>query len=400
MKRFTKVNLKNNGSAIVLAMFAVLILFIMGVALLRIGLTSRIFSIRNTEQIRARDAADAGLAKALYEMNKKLLSKPWDDSSLPSASDVQLEDSDNFYTFDVTKDASSNYFMESTGSAGQARRTVRTSLRLAGPFDYALFTNDAITVFNSAAVSQYNNGPEDGSLKVGTNSIQGDKVQLKSSAVINGDVLVGPGGDPAVVIDNKGTITGDTSTLAERNELTNVTVPAAVSGLGYYSPQKVKDDLSLPTGSYKLETIDLGTKKTLTITGQVTIYVTSSVTLGNKAEIKVNPSCSLIMYVTGNLEGKDDSSFNNTTCIPKNMQIYGLSSCTSMAFKNSTALYGTIYAPNANVTYYNKSGAYGSVVAKSFEQKNSAAFYYDANLKDVTVNDILMKFVYNRWSED
>jgi len=402
MKTFAKLNLKNNGSAIVLAMFTVLILFIMGVALLRIGLTSRIYAIRNAEQMRAKVAADAGLTKALYEMNKKLLSKPWDGSTLPSASDVQLEDSPDFYSYTVTKDASGVYFIESIGDAGPSQRTVRTSLRLSGPFDFALFADDAITLYNSATIDQYNNGPEDGSLQVGTNNTTKREVAIKNDAVINGDVLVGPGGDPAVVIENKGTITGDTGSLAEENELTDVTVPAALVALP--SSGTISGNTTLPAGSYKYSSIDLdkdkGTPEVLTINGHVTLYVTKIVGLKNSAEIKINPSCSLVMYIGINLDGGNSSSFNNTTCIPKNLQIYGLNSCTSVVFKNGSALYGTIYAPNANVTFNNSAAAYGAVVANSFEQKNSAPFHYDTNLKDVTVNDDLVKFVYNKWNED
>ena len=400
MKTFAKLNLKNNGSAIVLAMFAVLILFIMGVALLRIGLTSRIYAIRNAEQMRAKVAADAGLTKALYEMNKKLLSKPWDGSTLPSASDVQLEDSPDFYSYTVTKDASGVYFIESTGDAGSSQRTVRTSLRLSGPFDFALFADDAITLYNSATIDQYNNGPEDGSLQVGTNNTTKKEVAIKNNAVINGDVLVGPGGDPAVVIDcfPGGIITGDTGSLAQENELTDVTVPAALVALP--SSGTISGNTPLSAGSYKYSSIGLGNSKVLTINGQVTLYVTGGVTLNTSARIDVNQTASLVMYIGGNLEGKNSSSFNNKTCVPKNLRVYGLNSCTSMVFKNGSALYGAVYAPNANVTFDNSAGAYGAVVANSFEQKNSAAFHYDTNLKDVTVNDDLVKFVYNKWNED
>ncbi len=76
---------KKRGSAIPLAVVAVVILLAMGMGLLRLGLNSRIFSIRTTSDIAARSAADAGLTKALFEMNEKLQVKPWDDSTLPQA---------------------------------------------------------------------------------------------------------------------------------------------------------------------------------------------------------------------------------------------------------------------------------------------------------------------------
>ncbi len=76
---------KKRGSAITLAVVVVLILLAMGTGLLRLGLNSRIFSIRTASDIAARSAADAGLTKALFEMNEKLKVDTWDSSSLPQA---------------------------------------------------------------------------------------------------------------------------------------------------------------------------------------------------------------------------------------------------------------------------------------------------------------------------
>ncbi len=63
--------LKKRGSALVTVMCVVVILLAMGMGLLRLGLNSRIYSIRTSSDIAARSAADTGMTKALYEMNKK-----------------------------------------------------------------------------------------------------------------------------------------------------------------------------------------------------------------------------------------------------------------------------------------------------------------------------------------
>ena len=52
---------KKRGSAIPLAVVAVVILLAMGTGLLSLGLNIRIFSIRTASDITARSAADAGL---------------------------------------------------------------------------------------------------------------------------------------------------------------------------------------------------------------------------------------------------------------------------------------------------------------------------------------------------
>ncbi|MHC4526603.1 MAG: hypothetical protein ACYS29_01890, partial [Planctomycetota bacterium] len=74
---------KRSGSAIVLVMLAAVLLMAMGVGLLGLGLRGRILATRNAEQVQARCAADAGLTKALFEMNRQLQIKPWSGSTLP-----------------------------------------------------------------------------------------------------------------------------------------------------------------------------------------------------------------------------------------------------------------------------------------------------------------------------
>lgn len=388
------------GSAIVLVMFAVLILFLAGFSLLRMGLNSRIFAIRDAEKIQAKNAADAGLTKAIYEMNQKLLEKPWDGSTLPYAVNSQLENTNSTYSFSVTGDMSGGYSIESTGSCGQAQRTVRATLRLEGPFEFAIFAEDSISLKNGSIIDWYNNDADDDSLQVGTNSIGSADVALKNSAVINGDVLVGPGGNPSAVIDNKGTITGKEDNLPHRNELRSVTVPSDIAAKA--SGGTISNNTTLTAGRYKYTSINLGNNKILTIDGAVVLYVTGNSSFGNSASVNINNNSSLVLYAGGNFDGKNGAGFNNqnSSKVPKQLQIYGLDTCTSMDFKNNSELYGTIYAPKASVVFHNGIPTYGAVVANTFEQKYTADFHYDASLRDVNYTDELINFVINRWSED
>ena len=97
-----KLQLKNNGSALPLAIVAVAILLVLGSTLLSMGLSSRIYSLRTATDITARCAADAGLTRALYEMNQKLKVKPWDDSTLPLEKQISLTNCDANYSYIVT----------------------------------------------------------------------------------------------------------------------------------------------------------------------------------------------------------------------------------------------------------------------------------------------------------
>jgi len=257
---------KKRGSAIPLAVVAVLILLAMGTGLLSLGLHSRINSIRTTSDIAARSAADAGLIKALFEMNEKLKVEPWNDSSLPLGTNISLPNCDAVFSYTVTGDLSSGYTVESTGISGQAQRTVSCTLQLRGPFEAAIFTKNGMELNNSAVVDWYNNTEDDKIMQIGTNSTASGSVVLRNSATVYGDVVVGMGGDPGVVINDYGaTVTGDTLALTERYVMQPVTVPEWLESLPSSGAIPNDTNDTTITTSARYSSIDLGNSETVTI---------------------------------------------------------------------------------------------------------------------------------------
>jgi choice-of-anchor A domain-containing protein len=391
---------KKRGSAIPLAVVAVLILLAMGTGLLSLGLHSRINSIRTASDIAARSAADAGLIKALFEMNEKLKVKPWDDSSLPLGTNISLPNCDAVFSYTVTGDLSNGYTVESTGIFNQAQRTVSCTLQLQGPFEAAIFTKNGMELNNSAVVDWFNYTEEDKIMQIGTNSTTAGSVILRNSSTVYGDVVVGMGGEPGVVINDYGaTVTGDTSALTERYVMQPVTVPEWLELLP--SSGAIPNDINdtTITTSARYSSIDLGNSEIVTISGDITLYITGDIILDNSAELGIEEGASLILYLGGDFEGKNSSTVNNETQDAQKLKIYGLDSCETIQFKNSSDFYGAIYAPNADVVMNNSANIYGSVVSKSFDQKNSGTFNYDVTLRDVSINDEAVYFTITNWHE-
>ncbi|MHC4533320.1 MAG: DUF7305 domain-containing protein [Planctomycetota bacterium] len=388
---------KKRGSAIAFVMLVVVLLISMGMGLLNLGLHSRTISIRTTSDIAARCAADAGLTKALFEMNEKLKVKPWNDSILPLETEISLPNCDAVYSYTVTNDSGS-YTLQATGTSAQSQRTVSCTLQLQGPFEAAIFTEGFINLHNSAEVDWYNYDADDSNMKVGTNSTTDGSVRLANSAIIKGDVAVGMGGDPDTAIDlrNSAIIEGQTSALTEEIELFPITVPETIDSLP--SGGDINNNITI-SSSGKYSSIDLGNSETAIISGDVTLYITGDITLGNSAELQVEENSSLTLYLGGDFEGKNSSSVNNLTEDAKNLQIYGLNSCEELRFKNNSDLFGTIYAPNADVIMNNSATVYGAVVSKSFDMKNSGVFMYDASLRDASINDEAVHFKITNWHE-
>jgi len=395
-----KIYLQRGGSVLVLVLLAIVILLVTGTGLLALSEHGQIQAIRTGAEIAARSAADAGLTMAVFEMNEQLEVEPWDDGILPEATDEALPNCDAVFSCTVTGDVGGGYTIVSTGNCGRAEKTVSCILPLKGPFESAIFGRQGISLNSGTVVDWYNYDADDEDFQIGTNSIISDSIDLKNGVTVNGDVVVGLSGDPAVVIKDGGaTIRGEIYAASETYELPAIMVPGWLGPLP--SGGTIEDDTTI-SSSGKFDEINLETGKTIIIDGDVTLYVIGDITLKNSAELQIadNGSASLILYLGGDFEGKNGSNVNNLTEDPQKIKIYGLGSCQSIVLKNSSDFYGAIYTPNADVVMHNSVDVFGSVVADSYEQKAASVFQYDASLRDVSVNDEAVRFVVKNWSDE
>ena len=394
--------LKRRAFIAPMAMVVAVVLSIIGVGLLSIGFNRRMTSIRANRRIAARSAADYGLTKALYEMNQKLRAETWNDTSLPTESDASVPGTNALYSYSVSGDMWTGYTAQATGTCGFATRAIDCDLKLKGIFEHAILTRTTLDLINDSLIDWFNYDDDDERLKVGTTSVLPDAIILKSGVTINGDLLVGQGAIPADVVDNQGaTISGLVYPVASDNDLTMPEVPASLAA----APSLGTISSTIPiTESGKYENIRLNNGEILTIAADIEIYVEGDITLDNSARIDVdpnNPDAELTIYLGGSLDGLNGSGFNNLNDPdsgypagdPHKLTVYGLASCESIIIKNSAVFCGTIYAPNATVDMHNSAEIYGSVVADSYIQRNSATFWYDATLREVDLEDDFVRFV-------
>ncbi len=392
------------GFAIAIVLCAILLLFVVGIGLSSIGMHRRAFAVHTCSGIAARSAADAGLTKALLEMNEQLNVKPWDDSSMPYATDEPLPGCDAMLSYTVTGDRYDGYNIVSVGKYGQAVKEVNCSLKLEGPFDTAIFGKDLISLKSGTTIDGYNYTSPNESLRIGTNNILAGSICAKSDVTIDGDVFVGPEGDPDVVIDSRheATITGDSYALDDAFELPTVKVPQYLQNL--FSIGTISESITL-TGPTRCEKVELHNNQTLTIDGPVALFCNGSFTLDSLSclvivDANTNPDAYLHLYLDGDFMVKNSSCINNATQDPKKLKIYGLENCTKIQFLIDSIFYGAIYAPNAEVALHNSVEVFGAIIAREFIQQVSADFHYDATLKEGFVTDEMVSFVIKQWSED
>jgi hypothetical protein len=395
---------KRGGFAMALMVVTLMVLFVTGVGLLSLGLHRRSFGVQTCSGIAARSAADAGLTKALWEMNEKLKIKPWDDSTQPQTTDESLPCCDAVFSYSVTGDKNSDYAIVSVGKYGKVTKQVSCKLALESPFDTAIFGKQSISLKPGTTIDSYNCEAMDGCLKIGTDNTQAGAIIARSGVTIDGDVFIGPEGDLDTVIDSRhdAVITGETYALDEPFEIPPVTVPQYLQNL--FSIGTITDSITL-TGPTRCDKVELNNSKILTIDGPVNLYCTGSFTLDVLScllivDANTNPDAYLNLYLDGDFIVKNSSSINNVTKDARKLKIYGLDNCTSIQFLIDTIFYGAIYAPNATVILQNSVEVYGAIIADTFTQQVSADFHYDALLAQGSVTDEMVTFVTKQWYEE
>ena len=240
----------------------------------------------------------------------------------------------------------------------------------------------------------------------GTNSTESGAVTAKSGVTIDGDIVIGVGGDTDTVIDNKAeaAVTGQCYPSLVKNKTPNINVPNSL--LNMASGGDLTGSSTIST-SVKYDSINLkgvvdpNKSDLITVDAKnVEIYVIGDLILGNSDELQILADASLTIYLGGNLFIDNGGAINNLTTVPKQLKVYGLETCTNIDFKNSGSFYGAIYAPNADIRLHNGVTVYGAMVGKSFLQDVNANFHYDMSLREIAASDIGVHLVVKRWREN
>jgi hypothetical protein len=343
-------------------------------------------------------------------MNRMLDKKTFNDNSLPNVSHELIPHSNSSFGYNVTKsttaDGNDLYTLTSVGRSGRFNRTVKCTLEMKGIFEYAIWVAGDLNLKSGTMISAYNQDADDPPLQIGTNSTSSGAITAKTGVTIDGDVVVGPGGDPTTVINNpaESTITGDIYPSLIEHKTPTVTVPQYLVDM--VSSGTIGTSTTLSSAG-KYDSINLGGATgydpnkvdKVNVNSNVEIYVTGDLKLGNGDEVIIQPDASLTIFLGGNLYVDNSGAINNLTKDPTKLQIYGLDTCASLDFKNSGTFYGAVYAPNADVHLYNSFTLYGAVIANSFTQDMNANFFYDMNLREVDPTMIGVYMVIKRWSE-
>jgi len=276
-------------------------------------------------------------------------------------------------------------------------------------FDSAILVKDRISLMPNTLVAGYNSQDAtdtDFDLKIGTTSTAANSIPLGPGTVVEGDVFVGVGGDPKTVIGAGGTITGQKLTLHEELDFPVITPPSLPDTGKALSATGATITLD-PTKSGTYTGISLsqsgGNSGVLEIQGgDVVLYVTGNIDMGNGCELIVRPGSSLTLYVDGNIAADNSVGFNNQAGNVKDFQLFATGTNTQeFSLKAKSSIFGTIYAPDVEITLYPSTEMRGAIVGETVTFKSGGTFYYDEALRDsVSIDDVGARFIVKRWRED
>jgi hypothetical protein len=396
------------GSAMNLSMLVVVLLSITGIGMMSLGLNSQLTAISECQKIEARCAADSGLKMALFQMRTQL--NTLSDDYLPNLTNTQMQDCDATFSYNITANtlnSKKKYIITCIGRSAGATHTVSTTVGLKGLFDSAILVKDRISLMPNSIVNGYNSDdPLDTNLsvKIGTVSIESDRIPIGPGTLIEADVFVGVGGDPATGIGSGGTITGDKYSLIEEIDFPVITPPSlpitgnALDGTGATITMT-------PAQSGQYTNLNLqqggGNPGVLEITGgEVKLHITGDIDAGNGCELIIRPGSSLIIYIDGNIATANSFGFNNETGNVKDFKLYATGQGQQVFdIKAKNDVFGVIYAPEADINIYPNTQICGAIVGKNVIFKSGCTFSYDAALRNVDLGDEGVRLIQERWSE-
>ncbi len=319
--------------------------------------------------------------------------KSYDGVHLPSATSVSLPGCNASYTYTVSLGTPSGFVVASTGSAGNATKAIHATLTGQNSFfcGIALSQGAAIKTWSAVVPATGSSNP-----KLLTNSTSSNAVTLDTcwTVTFQGDIVVGPGANPASVVSGEQLVTGTLSAASAATVFPSITAPTGLPSRG-----DITSTTTL-TQDGQCSKIDVhGT--TLTVSGNRTLYLTgsSSVSMDHSASIYIPTGSSLKLYVKGTV------TVNNTTVSsgdgdPQRMLLFGTSTCTSVSISNGSVFYGGIYAPQAAGTL-SDADLYGALVCKNITSMDTQAkLHYDNRLQNVQMPGGTSAYSVSYWQDN
>ncbi|MCF8144711.1 MAG: pilus assembly PilX N-terminal domain-containing protein [Deltaproteobacteria bacterium] len=273
----------------------------------------------------------------------------------------------------------------------EAQAVITATFSPSGLFNYGIFGDLGVTLSGNGRTDSYDSsaGPytwatHNNEGDVGTNAITAGAISLSGNAKVYGDAMAGKGGNPATCVTTSGNAAvvppGQKLAADEQKDMPAITDPGGGTNIPAWNLSGNSSD-TLSGGTYRLPGISITANATGTISGHVILYVTGNINISGNGNLVIPAGSSLTIYASGSVSISGNGISNNTG-YPKNLQIYGTSTCNSVTVSGNGNVYGAIYAPSATVSVTGNGDIYGSVIGRTIAIPGNGNVHYDEDLQN------------------
>ncbi|MDR4509943.1 MAG: PilX N-terminal domain-containing pilus assembly protein [Candidatus Brocadiaceae bacterium] len=289
----------------------------------------------------------------------------------------------------------------STNSLAKTR--VRLTAEFSSLFDMGLFGDEGITLCGNGETDSYDSSTDPTALNllsngdIGTNAIGPGIISLCGNAAINGDAIVGPGGNTTdVTTTGNAVVNGNNLVASSPKDLTPMTDPGG--GMPETLNLSGNSSKTISSGTYRLPSISISGNGNGYIDGDVTMYVEGTISTSGNGKLVIQDGGSLTIYVMGTVSISGNGIVNqNSNPRPVNFMLFGTASCTSVTISGNGTTYSVIYAPEANISVTGNGDIYGAAVGDAISITGNGDIFYDESLKDLNGTKILSDLKVTLW---
>lgn len=210
-------------------------------------------------------------------------------------------------------------------------------------------------------------------------------ITLSQNAQIHGSVVPGPE-STATVLGNA-VVSGSTTSATSLTELPELVVPDFGSQGNLMTANG--STVEIPSGDVEYSQLRVGTNATLTITGPARV-VCQDLVLRSGAKIVVDGTNGPVeLYVRKSFQMNSGSTIGSLTKKPADVSLLlagdTSSGGTNLNFgatgtESNCKIWGTIYAPSAEIALKSNFELFGALVAKAVEISSNALVHFDIDL--------------------
>ncbi|MFN0242557.1 MAG: hypothetical protein ACKVWV_06660 [Planctomycetota bacterium] len=383
------------GSVIVVTMIAVAGLAGLSLALLAVMRTGANAQRRDRADAHVHYVCHAGLSEAVYNLHRGAsgnvgtqgtpiewgASQYWVTQSAPAADLVQL----TAFGMDDRSGASMELVLRAVPNTiwryaafGDEFLHMDSNARV-DSYDSSLGAYAAQAV-NGSGSSQHANADGD----IGSN---GD-VSMDQNSTVWGDATAGPGHTTTVL--GNAAVTGTTSPAAALIDLPLITVPS-YTGFGALT---VTGTTTIPSGNRTYTNLVVNANKTLNIVGPANIVFTNLRIRSNGVLNIDSTNGPVEIWVIDDFILDSNAMVGPLDQIPSGLKVNLLSDnvinpevavdIDTVDFNSNTQMYGTIYAPNAQIEIDSNFQLFGAMIARSVDLDSNSRIHFDEALISAT----------------